>query len=74
MKPGARVLVLDSVIPEDNSPHPGKFMDINMLAMTGGRERTEAEFSDLFDRAGLRLARVIHTHTPLFSIIEAIKD
>ncbi|MBS1600708.1 MAG: methyltransferase [Bacteroidetes bacterium] len=74
MKPGSKLLVLDSVIPEGNEPHPGKFMDINMLAMTGGRERTEKEFSSLFTKAGLKLSRVIPTHSPLFSIVEAIKE
>lgn len=73
MKPGSKLLVLDAVIPEDNEPHPGKFMDINMLAMTGGRERTEKEFVALFDQAGLKLSRVIPTHSPLFSIVEVIK-
>lgn len=74
MKPGSKLLVLESVIPEGNEPHPGKFMDINMLAMTGGRERTEKEFASLFSNAGLKLARVIPTHSPMFSIIEAIKE
>jgi len=65
--------VLDSVITEGNDPHPGKFMDINMMAMTGGRERTESEFASLFTKAGLKLSRVIHTHSPMFSIVEATK-
>jgi SAM-dependent methyltransferase len=73
LKPGGKVLVLESVIPESDQPHPGKLMDINMLAMTGGRERTEAEFAALFQRAGLRLSRVVHTHSPLFSVIEAVE-
>lgn len=73
MHPGSRILVLDAVIPEGNAPHPGKFMDINMLAMTGGRERTEKEFARLFANAGLKLNRIIHTHTPMFSIVEGVK-
>ena len=73
MKPGSKLLVFEAVIPENNEPHPGKFMDINMLAMTGGRERTEKEFGSLFAKAGLKLFRVIHTHSPMFSIVEAVK-
>jgi ubiquinone/menaquinone biosynthesis C-methylase UbiE len=73
MKPGSKLLVLDAVIPEGNEPHPGKFMDINMLAMTGGRERTEKEFAHLFAQAGLEISRVIPTHSPMFSIVEVIK-
>lgn len=73
MKPGSKLLVFETVIPEGNDPHPGKFMDINMLAMTGGRERTEKEFAELFDRSGLKLCRVIPTQSPMFSILEAEK-
>lgn len=71
MKPGSKLLVLEAVIPEGNVPHPGKFMDINMLAMTGGRERTAHEFGSLLSQAGLQLTRIIPTHSPMFSIIEA---
>jgi SAM-dependent methyltransferase len=73
LKPGGKVLVLESVIPPGNEPHPGKFMDINMLAMTGGRERTEKEFAALFEAAGLKPGKVTHTHSPLFSVVEALK-
>jgi hypothetical protein len=73
MKSGSKLLILDAVIPEGNEPHPGKFMDINMLAMTGGRERTEKEFAALFGETGLKLSRVIPTQSPMFSIVEAVK-
>jgi hypothetical protein len=70
MKPDARVLVIETVMPESRGPHPAKFMDVNMLAMTeGGCERTEAEFTALFQRAGLRLAAVHPTESPV-SIVE----
>jgi hypothetical protein len=41
-----------------------------MLTVPGGQERTEAEYQALLSKAGLRLARVIPTHSPV-SIIEA---
>ena len=66
---GATLLILESVIPPGNEPYPGKFMDINMLVVTGGRERTEGEYRALLDRAGLRMTRIIPAH-PLASIIE----
>jgi len=43
-----------------------------MLVMTGGRERTEAEFRDLYERAGFRLTRVVPTESP-FSAIEGVR-
>lgn len=73
MKQGSKLLIIESVIPSGNTPHPGKFMDINMLAMTGGRERTQSEFISLLEKAGLAFNRVIHTHSPMFSIVEAEK-
>ena len=71
MAPGAKVLAIDAVL----EPPPGdpfkNFMDLNMLVMTGGCERTEAEFRTLFDRAGLAVTRVLPTASP-FGIVEAI--
>lgn len=71
MAPRGRVLVVDTVIPTGNRPHWGKMLDINMLVITGGRERTRDEFRALFEAAGLRLARVIPTTSPL-SVIEGV--
>lgn len=59
-----RLLVLDTVVPAGNDPHPSKLMDLNMLVMThGGRERTEEEFRALFSRAGFRLTRIVPTRS-----------
>jgi hypothetical protein len=49
----------------------GTFLDLNMLAMSGGRERTKAEFRALLDAAGYRLTRIIPTLAPQ-SVIEAL--
>jgi hypothetical protein len=73
MKSDSKLLILDAVIPEGNEPHPGKMMDINMLAMTGGRERTEKEFAVMLGEATLKLSRVIPTQSPMFSIVEVVK-
>jgi hypothetical protein len=71
MRPGGRVLVIDTVIPPGNRPHGGKVLDIMMMASLPGRERTEADFRKLFVQAGLQLSRVIATPVAL-SITEAI--
>ena len=70
MADGGRVLAIDNVIPPGNAASFAKLLDINMMVIPGGRERTRAEFRDLFARAGLRLRRVIPTDCPL-SILEA---
>ena len=66
-----KLLIFDTVIPEGNAPHFGKFFDLTMLVMTGGRERTEKEFAALLRAGGFHLARVVPTESVL-SIVEAV--
>lgn len=70
MSSDSKLILVDCVVPENDAPDFSKFFDLNMLVMTGGMERTEAEFRDLLLRAGFRLLRVIPTELPP-SIIEA---
>jgi hypothetical protein len=70
---GGRVLICESLVSDQPVPEMPKFLDIQMLLLTeGGKERTEAEFRDLFTSAGLQLARVVRTRLPL-CILEATK-
>jgi hypothetical protein len=55
------LLVMDNVIPETPQPHFGKLLDLEMMLMPGGRERTEAEFHRLFARAGFEISRIVPT-------------
>ena len=70
MNPGARLLVVDPVIPPGNEAHSGRTMDMVMLLLVPGHERTRAEFEAVFDRAGFHITRVIPTAGAL-SMIEA---
>jgi hypothetical protein len=72
MNPDGRVFVVDTLLESGNEPQLGKLMDINMLVLTGGRERTEAEFAELFGKSGLRLEAVHPTECPL-SVVEAVR-
>jgi hypothetical protein len=65
-----RVILLESVLPEGNAPDFGKIIDLEMLMMPGGRERTADEFEALFTRAGFELTKIVATASPL-SVIEA---
>jgi O-methyltransferase domain len=67
-----RILVVEVVLPEGNAPSLGKLIDMEMLAFTGGLERTEKEYRALFESAGFRLERVIPTHSPC-SLLEAVR-
>lgn len=71
MNPGGRVLVVEAVIADGNGQDFGKLLDIEMLVSPGGKERTAAEYEELFSRAGLRLTRIIPTRSP-YSVIEAV--
>lgn len=68
--PRAKVILLEAVLPPGNDPDFGKLLDLEMLTLPGGRERTQEEFRALFAQAGYRLVRVVPTKSPL-SVIEA---
>ncbi|MGZ3440979.1 MAG: methyltransferase [Polyangia bacterium] len=57
--PGGTLCVIESVVPPGNTPSHAKLMDINMLVMTGGRERTADEYAALFAGAGFRMTRIV---------------
>lgn len=70
--PKGKLLIADAVVPTGNTPHFGKLLDLEMLALTPrGRERTQAEFTSLLRGAGFRMTRVVPTASPL-SIVEAV--
>lgn len=68
--PDSRVVALELVVPVGDEPHMSKMIDLTMLGMVDGRERTEAEMRRLFEAAGLAFERVVATPTPI-SIVEA---
>jgi len=71
MRPDARLLIVETVLPEGNLPHQGKLQDLVMLVFPGGQERTEAEYAALLGKAGFQLRRVVPT-TSVVSVVEAV--
>lgn len=67
---GARLLLLESVVPADELPHLSKLTDLTMLGITTGQERSADEYRALLDRAGFTLDRTVSTSSP-YSIVEA---
>jgi hypothetical protein len=60
IRPDGRVLIMEAVIDAANGVGaPGKLLDINMLVMTGGRERTAEEFAALYRASGFELVRIV---------------
>lgn len=69
----ARLLLIEQIVPDDPGPHWSKTLDINMLALLGGRQRTRPEYEALFDHSGFRFEREVETGADI-SILEAAPD
>lgn len=54
----ARLLISDAVIEPGNEPEESKWLDLLMLVLNRGRERTEPEWRALLDRTGFRVDRI----------------
>jgi hypothetical protein len=67
---GAKVLVIENILADDQPDARGHTLDIIMLAMTGGKERTQSQLAGLFDQAGFHGVTVTPTDGPM-SIVEA---
>jgi hypothetical protein len=67
-----KLLLFEMLIPPGNDPFFGKLLDLEMMVLVGGKERTEAEYGALYEAAGFRLTRIIPTSSPL-SLIEGVK-
>jgi len=71
MDPAGRLLIVEMVLPPGDAAHPGKMLDMVMLVLLGGRERTESEYASLLSKAGFRLTQVVPTGSSA-SIVEAV--
>lgn len=58
-RPGAHLVVIDMVVPEGDAPHLTKMIDITMLGMLGGRQRSAPEWRRLLADGGFLLQRVV---------------
>lgn len=71
MAPGGRLAVVEILVGELDDPGPGALMDMNMLAIVPGQERSLEEYDALLHAAGLRRTTVTPTSSPQ-SVIEAV--
>jgi hypothetical protein len=69
--PHSRLLLVEAIVPDDPGPHWSKMLDIIMLTLVGGRQRTRQEYEALFNNAGFAFRRQIDTRADI-SIIEAV--
>ena len=73
MRPDARVLVLEKPVPVDDTPGPGRWLDLHVMLLTGGAERTLEEYSEAVRARRLTacddICRPAH---PAIEVIEAV--
>jgi hypothetical protein len=70
MPMGARVIVIEPLLPEDDAPaYEAAMLDVAMLVFTGGRERTASAFATLYAEAGLRLVAVVPTASAMSLVV-----
>jgi hypothetical protein len=72
-KPDAKLLIVEAIIETSNEPQFAKTLDIAMLVLGGGKERTLGEWEELLSAAGFRITRTIPTGS-FASVIEAIRS
>ncbi|MER6983451.1 methyltransferase [Streptomyces carpinensis] len=71
MRPGGRLLLMEMVVPKKpNAAHASKLVDLWLMLLVGGKERTAAQYSKLLAQAGFRLERVVQTAGAI-SVVEA---
>ncbi len=68
--PHAKLLVIETIVPGDPGPNWSKMLDIHMLTLLGGRQRTQQEYEALLAQSGFRFQREIGTGAGI-SILEA---
>jgi hypothetical protein len=66
-----RLLIVEMVLPEGDTPHPGKMLDMMMLVGPGGQERTPSEYAELLGDSGFKMTNVVPTASAV-SIVEAV--
>ena len=59
MPAGSRLLIIEAVLADDNQPSPAKWIDLHMMAVLGGLERSEVEWRALLAASGFDLERIL---------------
>jgi hypothetical protein len=72
MNPDGKLLIVEMVLPEGDAPHMGKMLDMMMMLVPGGEERTAAEYAELLEPNGFRVTRVVPTDSAV-SVVEAVR-
>ncbi|MFE2585924.1 methyltransferase [Streptomyces sp. NPDC059378] len=73
----AKLIVIDSVVPDSGELHPSMLADLFMMVILGGKERTERDWRLLLDEAGFRMTRAVQAEnagdTLVHALVEAVR-
>ena len=58
MSDKSRLLIIEMIVPEGNEFSVSKLLDLEMMVITGGRERTGTEFREIVTSAGLNISQI----------------
>jgi len=72
MNPDGKLLIVEMVLPEGDEPHMGKMLDMMMMLVPGGQERTPSEYAELLEPNGFKVTRVVPTNSAV-SVVEAVR-
>lgn len=72
MSPNGKIFLVECMVKGPDVPDFGKLLDLFMLTMRGGKERTVQEYAELLGKAGLKINRIVPNNSPL-SLLEAVR-
>ncbi|WP_321389248.1 methyltransferase [Emcibacter sp.] len=72
IRPDGTLCIIEILVPDDFTPHGGWMADLNMMALTGGRERSRKEYEGLLEKGGFRLTKTMELPPTSMNILEAV--
>lgn len=69
IQPSGRLVLIEGVLSESPGFDFAKWMDLNMMVMAGGQERTSAEYAALLAKSGFELEEVVPTSSALSLLV-----
>jgi SAM-dependent methyltransferase len=69
--PSGKLLLVETIVPPGFAPHMSHMLDLEMMVLCDGKERTEPEYREVLAGSGFRLTRVIPTEGA-HGLIEAV--
>eukprot|EP01113_Clastostelium_recurvatum_P017923 TRINITY_DN21147_c0_g1_i1.p1 TRINITY_DN21147_c0_g1~~TRINITY_DN21147_c0_g1_i1.p1 ORF type:complete len:370 (-),score=43.84 TRINITY_DN21147_c0_g1_i1:18-1091(-) len=73
MRDDSKIVVIEAVVTDGTEPTYSKFLDLHMMHIAGGRERSSDEWHALAASAGLKVNKIVQLNARETSVIEIVK-